>query len=116
MWYCQKRRGCFVYAEDIVSTENLEKIQKSIEEDLVNKCRERYEKKIEGEIKFETVTRSGREDEEILEFANKEKVDLIVIGTHGRTGIEHVLFGSVAERVSRHSRFPVFVIPSKKRA
>jgi len=82
----------------------------------VNKCRERYEKKIEGEIKFETVTRSGREDEEILEFANKEKVDLIVIGTHGRTGIEHVLFGSVAERVSRHSRFPVFVIPSKKRA
>ena len=104
------------YAEDIVSTENLEKIQKSIEEGVANNYKERYVKKIGGEIKFETVTRSGRADKEILEFAEKEKVDLIVTGTHGRTGIEHALFGSVAEKVSRHSRFPVFVIPSKKRA
>ncbi|MBE9574049.1 MAG: universal stress protein [Proteobacteria bacterium] len=104
------------YAESFITTEDLEKIQKSIQEDLVNKYRERYEEKIENEIKFEIITRGGREDEEILEFAEKEKVDLIVTGTHGRTGIEHVFFGSVAERVSRHSRFPVFVIPSKKRA
>jgi nucleotide-binding universal stress UspA family protein len=104
------------YAEDFVSTENLEKIQKTIEEDIVNNYKERYVKKIEGEVKFETVTRSGRADKEILEFAKKEKVDLIVTGTHGRTGIEHVFFGSVAERISRHSRFPVFIIPSKKRA
>ena len=104
------------YAESFVTTEDLEKIQKSIEEDLMSNYEERYVKKIKGEIKFETVTRSGRADKEILEFAEKEKVDLIVTGTHGRTGIEHALFGSVAEKVSRHSRFPVFVIPSKKRA
>ncbi|MCK4815915.1 universal stress protein, partial [bacterium] len=39
----------------------------------------------------------------------------IVMGTHGRTGIEHVVFGSVAERVSQHSPFPVFIIPCKKK-
>ena len=104
------------YAEDFVSTENLEKIQKTIEEDIVNNYKERYVKKMEDAVEFETVTRSGRADKEILEFAEKEKVDLIVMGTHGGTGIEHVFFGSVAEKVSRHSRFPVFIIPSKKRA
>jgi len=82
---------------------------------LVNNYKERYVKKIEGEIEFETVTKSGRVDKEILEFAEKEKVNLIVMGTHGRTGIEHVFFGSVAEKVLRHSPFPVFVMPDKKK-
>jgi len=104
------------YVENFITAEDLEKIQKTIQEDLVNKYRERYEKKIEGEITFEIITRSGRADEEILEFAKKEKVDLIVIGTHGRTGIEHALFGSVAEKVLRRSPIPVFIIPSKKKA
>ncbi|MCK4784182.1 MAG: universal stress protein [Desulfobacteraceae bacterium] len=104
------------YVESFITTEDIEKIQKSIEEDLVNKYRERYEEKIEGEIKFEIITRSGREDEEILEFAKKEKVDLIVMGTHGRTGIEHALFGSVAEKVLRRSPIPVFIIPDRKKS
>ena len=103
------------YAESYITGEDLEKIQKSIEEDLVNNYKEHYAKKIEGEIEFETVTKSGRADKEILEFAEKEKVDLIVMGTHGRTGIEHVFFGSVAEKVLRHSPFPVFIIPDRKK-
>jgi nucleotide-binding universal stress UspA family protein len=64
---------------------------------------------------FQIVTKSGREDEEILTFAKQENVDIIVMGTHGRTGVEHVFFGSVAEKVLRHSPFPVFVIPCKKK-
>ena len=103
------------YIDGFIGQEDLEKIQKNIEEDLVNNYKERYAKKIEGEIEFETVTKSGRADKEILEFAEKEKVDLIVMGTHGRTGIEHVVFGSVAEKVLRHSPFPVFVMPDKKK-
>jgi nucleotide-binding universal stress UspA family protein len=71
------------YAETFVSKEDLENIQKNIEEDLADNYKERYIKKIEGEIEFETVTRSGREDNEILQFAKKENVDLIVMGTHG---------------------------------
>ena len=103
------------YVENWIDGETLVKIQRGIEEDLVNNYKERYIKKIEGEIKFETVTKSGREDNEILKFAKKENVDIIVLGTHGRTGIDHVFFGSVAEKVLRHSPLPVFIIPCKKK-
>ena len=103
------------YADGFITTEDLEKIHKVIEEDIANNYKERYVKKIENGVTFEIVTRSGREDEEILEFAKKENVDIIVLGTHGRTGIEHVFFGSVAEKILRRSPIPIFVIPSKKR-
>ena len=103
------------YAESFITTEDLKKIQKAVEEDTANNYKERYEKKIEEGIPYEFVTKSGREDEEILIFAKQENVDIIVMGTHGRTGIEHVFFGSVAEKILRHSPFPVFVIPCKKK-
>jgi len=103
------------YAESFITTEDLEKIQKAVEEDIANNYKERYEKKIENGIACEFVTKSGREDEEILTFAKQEKVDIIVMGTHGKTGIEHVFFGSVAEKILRHSPFPVFVIPDKQK-
>jgi len=103
------------YAESFITTEDLKKIQKAVEEDTANNYEERYEKEIEEGIPYEFVTKSGREDEEILTFAKKENVDIIVMGTHGRTGIEHVFFGSVAEKILRHSPFPVFVIPCKKK-
>jgi len=46
----------------------------------------------------------------ICELAEAEKHDLIVIGTHGRTGVSHLLHGSVAERVVRHAPCPVLSI------
>jgi len=103
------------YAESFVTMEDLEKIQKAVEGDIANNYKERYEKKIEDGIAYEFVTKSGREDEEILTFAKQEHVDIIVVGTHGKTGIEHVFFGSVAEKVLRHSPFPVFVIPDREK-
>ena len=103
------------FAERYITKENLEKIQKGIWEDLDNKYREHYVAKIENGIKFEIVTKSGKEKNEILKFAQKENVDIIVMGTHGKTGIEHVFFGSVAEKVIRHSTLPIFIIPCKKK-
>jgi len=103
------------YAESFITTEDLKKIQKAVEEDVANNYKERYVKKIGNEIAYKFVTKSGREDNEILTFAKQEHVDIIVMGTHGRTGIEHVFFGSVAEKVIRHSPFPVFVIPDRKK-
>jgi universal stress protein A len=50
----------------------------------------------------------------IIEQANTVNADLIVMGTHGRTGITHLLIGSVAERVIRHAPCPVFVIRERK--
>lgn len=49
----------------------------------------------------------------IVEFASDNDVDLIMMGTLGKTGLDHILLGSVAENVVRHSKKPVLVIPSK---
>ena len=98
-----------------VSEDILRNIQKGLEQELDDNYKERYTKKIEDAVRFEVATKSGREDEEILKFAKDEKVDIIVVGTHGKTGIEHVFFGSVAEKVLRHSPVPLFVIPCKKK-
>jgi nucleotide-binding universal stress UspA family protein len=91
------------YTETYITKENLGKKQKDIEEGVNNQYEEHYVKKMENETKFRIVTKSGREAEEIIKFSNNEKVDLIVMGTHGRTGIEHVFLGSVAEKVSQRS-------------
>jgi nucleotide-binding universal stress UspA family protein len=52
----------------------------------------------------------GKPAEEILRVAGEEGVDLIVMGTHGHTGLRHLLLGSVAEEVTRHAPCPVFTI------
>ena len=103
------------FVERLISRDIVEKIHKVIEEDADKKYEEHYIKKMENGLPFEIVTKSGKEDEEIIEFAKKEEVDIIVMGTHGRTGIENVFFGSVAEKVLRQSPFPVFVIPCRKK-
>lgn len=52
----------------------------------------------------------GYAAEEILALAEKEKVDLIIMGTHGRRGIDRILFGSVAEKVVKSAEQPVLTI------
>ena len=54
-----------------------------------------------------TMVKEGAARTVILEVAKELDVDLIVMGTHGRTGFSYVFFGSVAEFVVRHSRIPV---------
>jgi nucleotide-binding universal stress UspA family protein len=51
--------------------------------------------------------------EGIIKTAESWGADLIVMGTHGRTGLLHLLLGSVAEQVLRHSKIPTVVVPSK---
>ena len=52
----------------------------------------------------------GYAAEEILNRAREEKVDLIVMGTHGRKGIDRILFGSVAEKVVKNADMPVLTV------
>jgi nucleotide-binding universal stress UspA family protein len=61
-------------------------------------------------IKVEPVTLEGHPAEKILEFAEQEGIDIIVMGTLGKTGLERFLLGSVAENVVRHSKIPVLVV------
>jgi nucleotide-binding universal stress UspA family protein len=55
----------------------------------------------------------GHPTKDILKTAEIWEADLIVMGTHGRTGLMHLLVGSVAEYIVRHSKIPVMVVPSK---
>ncbi len=68
------------------------------------------EKTKDTEVIFHPEVRVGTEYGEISEFAEKEKIDLIVMGTHGRSGLAHAFLGSVAERVVRHASCPVLTV------
>ena len=54
--------------------------------------------------------RFGRAADEIVIQAKEDKVDLVVMGSHGRSGLSHLLVGSVAESVVRHAPCPVLVV------
>jgi nucleotide-binding universal stress UspA family protein len=68
------------------------------------------EQNLKGTRPVQVKVAVGKPAEEILRVAREEKVDLIVMGTHGRTGVRHLLLGSVAEDVSRHAPCPVFTV------
>lgn len=60
--------------------------------------------------KPEFAVRLGAAAEEITRYARDRDIDLIVMGTHGRTGLSHAVLGSVAERVIREAGCPVMVV------
>ena len=62
-----------------------------------------------------TLLRQGRSFHEIADAARTLKADLIIISTHGYTGLKHALLGSTAERVVRHAPCPVLVVRERER-
>lgn len=56
-----------------------------------------------------SMTLLGHPAAELLRFGERESFDLLVLATHGRTGLKHLVLGSVAERVVREARCPVLV-------
>ena len=62
------------------------------------------------EVLGKPLVRTGRAYHEIVEAADAMAADLIVIATHGHTGLKHVLLGSTAEHVVRHARCPVLTV------
>jgi nucleotide-binding universal stress UspA family protein len=61
-------------------------------------------------ISAQAVVLEGRAAEAILDYAEKNNIELILMSTHGRSGISRWTFGSVADKVVRHSPIPVLVI------
>ncbi|HEX4405737.1 MAG TPA: universal stress protein [Polyangia bacterium] len=56
----------------------------------------------------------GRAETQIVDHADKTRSDLIVLGTHGRTGLGHALMGSTAEKVVQHAHCPVLTVPQRQ--
>jgi len=67
-----------------------------------------YQKKIVESVRY------GQPYREIVDYARAEDIDLIVIATHGRTGLTHMVMGSVAEKIVRFSPVPVLTIKPAK--
>lgn len=84
--------------------------QKERQEQLVKLARE----KIPGSVRYETLVMKGDPAEQVLEAARGLDADLIVMGTHGRKGLGHLVLGSVAERVVRES--PTLVLTGHSKA
>ncbi|TFF35169.1 universal stress protein [Mucilaginibacter psychrotolerans] len=82
-------------------------VQENIGENLV----ERTIKKYAGDLEVTHFSEYGATADGILHCSKEFKADLIVVGTHSRSGFDRLLMGSVAESVVRHAEVPVLVVP-----
>lgn len=88
----------------------IEEQRKSGKEQL-ERLQTRYAKK---NVKLRTLLQTGTPYQAIVDAAKSLKADMIAMSTHGRTGVSHLLMGSVAERVVRTAACPVLTIRAKK--
>lgn len=68
------------------------------------------EQKIPDDIEFTSQKLGGSPSSSIVQYANENNIDLIVMGTHGRSGMKRYILGSVAEEVVRNSNCPVLTV------
>jgi nucleotide-binding universal stress UspA family protein len=103
----------FTPYESFLTPENLVLIEKNVEQEVEKD----FKKIIKGiDIPVKKIIKTGIVFVEIIDYIKEENIDLVVLGTHGRSGIEHILIGSVAEKVVRKSPCPVLTIRPKSKA
>ena len=90
-------------------------VAKSVVDDYLREISEKALKPAQkildtAQVKHSMVIKRGHISEEIINLANKEKVDLIVMGAKGRSGLLDILMGSIAQRVSSSAKQPVLLI------
>ena len=84
-----------------------------MQEEASRSVLEKYSASWKSEKELVTFSKIGNPRVEILNTADEWKADLIILGTHGRTGFDHFISGSVSEGVARRSLCPVLIVPSK---
>jgi nucleotide-binding universal stress UspA family protein len=102
----------YVYSTEGTAIYDVRALQEAARENAERQMRELVGKVKFGLVKFETVLTEGSPILDICAFAKDHDVDLIITSTHGLTGLQHVLIGSIAERVVRRAVCPVLVVPS----
>lgn len=76
--------------------------------------RELAEREIPDDLSWKALVRRGNPYAEIIDTARDQKTELLIITTHGRTGLTHFLIGSTAEKIVRHAPCPVLVVRDKE--
>jgi len=97
-----------MYAE--ISFDAMDKFNRNISEATEKEMKKLCETELEGVKNYQSMVVSGTPFLEIIRTAKEKEVDLIVVGTHGRTGLDHILFGSTAEKVVRQAPCPVLSV------
>jgi nucleotide-binding universal stress UspA family protein len=100
----------FTPYESFLTPENLVAIERNIEGE-VGKDFDKITKKLD--LPFRRIIKTGVTFVEIIDYIKEQGIDLVVMGTHGRSGLEHILIGSVAEKVVRKSPCPVLTVRPK---
>ncbi len=89
---------------------SMDKLYQDIQEGAKKELDNFGVEELSGMKNIERVVITGIPHQEIVAFANSKKVDMIIIGTHGRTGIDRILFGSTAAQVVRNAPCPVLTV------
>ncbi len=89
-------------------------MKQKLEEDAIDKIKAMIPDEIMETGDIIPVVKFGKPFLEIIQVAKENSVDLLVIGTHGRAGVDRVILGSVAERIVRKASCPVMVIKGRK--
>jgi nucleotide-binding universal stress UspA family protein len=97
-----------MYAE--ISFDAMDKFNRNISQAVEKEMETLREKDLQGFTKYECLIVHGTPFLEILRTAREKEAGLIIVGTHGRTGLDHVLFGSTAEKVVRRAPCPVLSV------
>lgn len=90
---------------------NIPEYQKELAKHARENLDKLIKKRVPDKVRVKAEVAIGVEADEIVRTAEEQNIDLIVIATHGRTGLERLFFGSVTEKVLRHTNHPVLVIP-----
>ena len=99
------------YCLDTATVEDIEQKSMQSSQDMMQKQIRRVVKS--SDVDMVSDVRKGTPYQEILKEQEDKKIDLIVIATHGRTGLIDHLLGSVAEKVARHAKSSVFLVRGK---
>jgi nucleotide-binding universal stress UspA family protein len=98
------------FSEYNLSPSILPQLYLEFEENAAKRLEDMMADMVPSEISCGTYILHGVPFYEIIQFAKKENIDLIVIGSHGRTGLKHVLFGHTAEKVVKKASCPVLTV------
>lgn len=102
----------YIYSSEGTAIYNIPALQEAARKNAEREMRQLVRSVSFGRAKFETAFTDGSPALDICAFAKDHDVDLIITSTHGLTGFQHVLIGSIAEKVVRHAPCSVLVVPS----
>ncbi len=89
---------------------NVQSYEDELEENSLDNLTEIVDKNVPENIDTSTVVKKGDAATQIIKFADENDINLIVLSTHGTGALKHLIFGSVAEKVLRHSNCPVLTV------